>query len=599
VTQAGVTEDDPEMLITALPQSSSNWHVGITFAGERLERPRAAPPTTLPLHDMPPMASIDKLLGWSKDFDTIWTRLHHIEVTSAGQARTRDRTSRHFSAADLQKINEITEQPTRPSQREYLRARKIAKSNGTARLIIDGRPANDRIVGAPRPSMPDLPTMFRHAEARWGWTADLKAWFFQIPLPQKLRPLFTMRLAVCRGKFIVRQLVRLPMGASFAPAVAQLAAEAVLKEVTARLNNADTQMFVWIDNICVTGPSEEVVNRAKELFKQVCAEACVTVKEISETTTEIELLGLTWNLAEKSLGPNGTLRERLVTTDVTKASTCREFMAAVGLLFFPNYMYGRLPLAACPDLFAELQRACTEARNGGWNANFHTTAAGEFDHMRNDLLRQREIGKPRSTPDTIIWSDASTTHLAWLRQEGMQDTAASVASVPGTHEEMYYRELRAAIAGSLATGSAHMIACDNRAAVSALRKGHSSTRRGNRLLRHWCARTTCTHVAWVETAQERADELSRGARTTRPPWRPSGDELRWCWDNTALRLEKGGDSPPDTSSSSKSQLYSVNTDVPEAEDITHWIPVSVENDEVMMVTQFECLPEPYQLTERV
>jgi hypothetical protein len=585
-------DDDPEVLIATLPQSSQSTQIRVTVGGTRLPRSQDTVNTTLPLHEMPALATIDKLIEWSASLRTFMETLDAMEILPA-QMTQLPPVSRHFAEFDIDRIAEITE-PCDPATRgedETLRARKIPKSNGTARLIVDGRPANSRCVNAPRPEMPDLQRMFRHEEASWGWTADLKGWFFQLPLPRRLRHLFTLRVAAVRGRFVVRRMTRLPMGASFAPAYAQYAAEAIIAEVRRRLENHQVQMFVWLDNVCTTGPTKEEADRAKQIFVTVCEEARVTIKEISDTMTKLDVLGLTWELTTRTLGPNEALTAKLTAASTESAATCREFMSAAGLLFFPNYMFGRLPLAAFPTFFADIQDASTAARMNGWNATFRARGGDEFAAMRDDLLRHRRLPDPRPQPAVFVWSDASTHAMAWIRQEGLKDTQARVAHVTGVHEDMYYREMEAAIAGSLATQAPHMVVCDNRAALLALRKGHSSTRKGNRLLRHWCATTACTHVAWVHTARQRADELSRGVATTRPPWRPVGDELQWCW--TALPVERGGGPTPDTSSSSKVQptLEGKNASEREKGD-TLWIPVIVENDEVMTVTSCESLPEP-------
>jgi len=524
---AQASDDDEEVVVTTLPMSSTSAHIGVRTRGDLMPRLARADSTTNPIQKMPAEANIDRLREWSEEAEKAFAFMENATFEDPAPDAQRG-VSRGFSIEDIAIIESITE-PVK-GKALTLAARKIAKSDGiSARLIINGRPANARMHATLKPKMPDLSRILAPRNHKYGWTADLRQWFYQLSLPKNLRRLFAMKLASRRGKFKLRWMTRLPMGASFAPAVAQAAAESLLLETTRRLNNENINIHVWIDNVWCTAETTADAKRALKTFKEVCEEASVEIKESSEVTTEIELLGVRVELETRKVGPQDRLQEKLRDAGKGKITSCREFMINAGIVFFPNYIYGRRPLADYPCLFADIQRACIAAKKSSWDEKF-TPSPKALDELQAlaSALCDATTKSDYDSPQTLVWSDASTEAIAWIRQSNGTDEAMASFNIITSHEDIYHTELLAAVWGSINATDRHALIVDNTAAAAALRKGHSSTRRGNRLLKQWLQSATCVGVGWVPTDRQRADALTRGCeKPTIPPWEPESAPTIW------------------------------------------------------------------------
>jgi hypothetical protein len=130
-----------------------------------------------------------------------------------------------------------------------------------ARLVVDGRPFDDRLraAGVTVPPMPkpglyirDVVDRLLHPRAKVIATVDAKSMFYQFAIPPSLRRYFvfnnpTARLDCDSGI----RLTVLPMGISFAPSWAQHVSQFLVDVVRDRFPPADSRWWdaaVWIDN---------------------------------------------------------------------------------------------------------------------------------------------------------------------------------------------------------------------------------------------------------------------------------------------------------------------------------------------------------------
>ena len=517
----------PEVVLSSLPQSSKSHHVRVQV---NRTRTKPAPPRgkcVLPLEALVGECDIGTLKKWDDDVKRAYDWLENVKFDPLPDNHV---MSRNFTADDIDTLRLVME-PC--SARAALPAFKIPKANGEfSRFLLNGRPANAVLKDRLRPQMPDLTTLL-HLPQKFcaAFQADAKNWFYQLHLPERLRDLYSTRLVSKRGKFEHVRMKRLPMGASFAPAVAQACSRALINELRRRHANIDFFADVWLDNFYVFAVSRTDAEILRASFLQIADEVHATMKEVSEVTECIDLLGLRIDLAKKTIGPGETL-----STSLRKAasfneaeSTPRRFLEAAAIIFFPNHIYGRLPLALKPQLFSAIQYACVVGATG-WDQKIllPSTAASELRSFASALLTDVPWSTPPAQPETVLWVDASTSYIGALLQTTAGDRTYSwPMETPQT--KIYLGELAAAWFGAQIAECAHVLASDNQAAVFAMHKGHATTRAGNELLAKWICSTKASHIAWVPTKQQRADYLSRPNENIDkvPIWHPAGRPLRW------------------------------------------------------------------------
>ena len=182
-------------------------------------------------------------------------------------------------------------------------------------------------------------------------------------------------MAARRGQFKILRMTRIPMGASFAPAVAQRAARAVVAETLRRVSDPTAVRFdVWLDNFFGFAVTTAAGEELREKFLEVCAEAAVVIKEVGPVSTKICLLGLTIDFDRHEIGPaealKDTLKQTMAAVDAladTEPTSSRAFLTWAGAVFYPNHVYGKQPLAMFDELFATIQHACKVGAEKGWD----------------------------------------------------------------------------------------------------------------------------------------------------------------------------------------------------------------------------------------
>lgn len=191
----------------------------------------------------------------------------------------------------------------------------VAKSCGKlARAIFNGRSFSSLCSTPPTVNLPDVAELLKalsdaFAGRRFSFLcADLRHWFFQFPLEDKIRSFFGMRIDDQFCRFNV-----LPMGFSFSPYIAQSVGWLIIIESLRRSGidisslqgatqlpsyiklaqgNEVILIALWYDNLGFWCTSENRTMSFAKHFRATCSDFNVIIKELhSYTTKEMELIG--------------------------------------------------------------------------------------------------------------------------------------------------------------------------------------------------------------------------------------------------------------------------------------------------------------------
>lgn len=118
---------------------------------------------------------------------------------------------------------------------------------------------------------------------------DMKSYFDQFPLHPSVRRFFALRTRnrVPGQEATLWQLTRMPMGASFAPGVAQTATAIIVWPL---LSMRDIRVDTMLDNIRIASSSPEMFCKAIRIVIQRCAQVNATLKNFNATVSDEELI---------------------------------------------------------------------------------------------------------------------------------------------------------------------------------------------------------------------------------------------------------------------------------------------------------------------
>ena len=189
----------------------------------------------------------------------------------------------------------------------------VPKSDGLlSRLVWDGRIVNHFLCRPPSLPLPSpLEVAQRLASSEAIVTIDLKSWFYQLRIAPALRRLSGVRLGRRLLKFLV-----LPMGLSWAPAVAHTASQVLTRAVAAGAGARDST--VWIDDIAFAVQAR-AVPRLLRWWSKVCRRVGAVFKPPTVGTTvsyvglEVDAARVRWRLSPKWCTKVGGSFEELLT----------------------------------------------------------------------------------------------------------------------------------------------------------------------------------------------------------------------------------------------------------------------------------------------
>jgi hypothetical protein len=214
----------------------------------------------------------------------------------------------------------------------------VPKKDGSLRLVCDGRKVNAIMKPPPNMALPDIHEIIDHLlENRFFCTVDGKSFFYQFPVSDEVGSYFSANLAGTRGNFTQVSLTRMPMGWSWAPAIAQHTANHLLNAEGLSLGKA------WVDNFVFAGVTQKVCQDKFSCFLQRADKVNLSLDSRSpEVVSRGTLLGMEFDLtlSRYRMAPSWVdgLPERLL-----PHSTPRQLYRITGSCIWSGYAR-RVPL---------------------------------------------------------------------------------------------------------------------------------------------------------------------------------------------------------------------------------------------------------------
>jgi hypothetical protein len=282
----------------------------------------------------------------------------------------------------------------------------VPKGSGGWRLIHDLRPVNSSLALPPKFVLDDLTSVLPHLQPhQWYAKVDISNAYLHVPIEASSRHF----VAFCApgSSNTVYQWAALPFGLSWSPFVFTR----VLRPVIRRMRKAGYQIFAYLDDLLLMGPSQfHVLQGTQLLLSLLCS------------------LGWTVHLTKSVLTPTQCV-DFLGTTIDSRSATCRLPTDRVRLL--QNDIHKVLARGAIT--FTALRRfmgKIVAARHGVWGAlllsrglqrlfgparvrrvvPLSTSAILDLQELLNLLSHNRGLPFPSTTPTSIQWrisSDAS------------------------------------------------------------------------------------------------------------------------------------------------------------------------------------------------
>jgi hypothetical protein len=243
---------------------------------------------------------------------------------------------------------------------------------------------------------------------RWGVTADLKAWYYQIPLAFEVQKYFGFKNE--NGETFV--LSRLPMGAAFSCGIAHFISSAFASWVCRGLR---VKSFVYIDNFFFLADDEEALTIVQSRLRGLEKEMNVEFGEISEVSQVCNFIGFDWDLQER----RGKVGEKTLTALAQMEIPTETTWSRREILAFFGKVFGAL--APFPSILAKYFFAL----------KFYRRVASEATKSRESLDRKRTIWPSLRQDLASLKLEASTPKWFALSRERSGLFVASDASSGG------------------------------------------------------------------------------------------------------------------------------------------------------------------------
>jgi len=464
-------------------------------------------------------------------------------------------------------------QRARRAQYAWGRLGVITKSNGLGRIIIDLAAFSRACARPTLINLPFIPELFRRIGSLRGsegymWSADLKNFFYQIPIKEFLS-------AYCTISFVGEsfQFTTLPQGWSWAPVLAiSIAYGIMLGEWPKGLSDlvdfsslrGDTPpsfvplwkegkeigyIIIWIDNIFVIATDKAVVTDIRSHFirraKFVHAHFKLPADDLGNPlfrdplgqpeperiATSAIFLGVLFKWkTDRFVWEHGDLDG--FRTDVKLTAPRRDYSSVVGSLIWDATvaMEGTSKLQKSLDVIRRLTKGVNQKKQ--WMEIVQITMeerATLLSDLQRALLRGT-ISVDLSTPQRpfiFVASDASKKKIGYVRLPIARPTSLPVpedvhqGAAQGSH--IFYSELQAATWAildlcMLHPGSMIVLAVDNSALFYVLRRMFTSTEEGRpyvEIIQQVLEDTTCDMLpVLIPGDQNVADGPSRDQEIT-------------------------------------------------------------------------------------
>jgi hypothetical protein len=468
--------------------------------------------------ELQPPEELAMMVRWMTTEDLAGALSEHPRLGEKQKEVTRNRTI--FEALpQLLAQGTMCEGHARFSQPLFL----VPKSDGvSSRLIADCRDINDIIkdtVVVPPMPLPRLQTVVDEVLAHSHVASiDATSMFYQFTMHPSLATFFGARVGGTRGAFKQVCLNVLPMGCVFAPSFAQFLSNYLCDVVMSRVGG---KIIAWVDNYILMANSEQELRHMQSVFVDMCRSLTFTMKDYV-LGPEIQLLGIDFDLELHQASPTKASLENakrsLAKATSTGAMDHEAFMTWFGTVLWINHATMRTPLCFFHEVMEQLRSI---ARKGDWKGR--SAIVGSTLKQMHALHRAACSAvwklQPTRTVQQSLWTDASTI--------GMGAVVTQLAEVLETWSWEGQLPQRAIFCAELLAGHLGAKAIvpdetsfewitDNDAASRAMRRGHSSSRLGDKILEHWIGRGPPTMVTLVPSACNISDPLSRGINGVGP-----------------------------------------------------------------------------------
>lgn len=387
----------------------------------------------------------------------------------------------------------------------------VPKKSGKLRLVVDGRRVNKMMTTTP--SM-DLPSIHEFADYlldnNYFMTVDGKSYFYQFPISEGMGEFFCANLSGSKGNFLPVALSRMPMGWSWAPAIAQKASNTLLRDGEEILGMA------WVDNFVFAGKSEEEVhtNFARFLEKADKVNLQLDSRECKPTPCGV-VLGLDFDLKKHRYRLDPSWASEKAKSPLSRWMSPRQIFRATGAGIWSLYTRRR-PLFKWSSILELIREVASLVAQGlNWDTPLRLTLAQlqDLTHWLQEIEENEWASAPSKViPELDVWSDASDEEWAFLTTV----TDSLLMAGPSqqgffAHSEwhIFIKEAYAAHKAVTATqGCPRRLMIDNQALVFAIKKKCSSNKLVNELFSSWDWENIT--VQWVDTKTQLADPYTRG-----------------------------------------------------------------------------------------
>ena len=397
----------------------------------------------------------------------------------------------------------------------------VDKKDLTLRLVVDGRKVNVLMKPPPNMELPEIHAVIDYLmENEYACTCDGKSYFYQVPISDEVGTMFCTNLAGTRGNFVPVAMTKMPMGWSYAPAIAQKISQTLLTTEDGRVLG-----MAWIDNFIFAGRTQAEVSANFEEFLSRCRRANVKLDTDSPPiTTTLAVLGMEVDLEKKSYRLN---EEWVAKRKFQPSSTMtpREVYEITGSCIWHDHVK-KIPLCHQERNIEVIRRVASRmAVEPAWDTPI-AMAPGEVDSLTEWVKALRaNVPKhwiPREAPILDLWSDAADEQWASLLLEDDILIAADQGVFTGAPRDwhIFVKEAYAADKVLQATkGISRRIGIDNLPLVQCMRRGFSANRLVNAFIRTWDLDNI--QPIWIPTTKQLADAFTRGVKL--PNWVPNLD----------------------------------------------------------------------------
>jgi len=395
----------------------------------------------------------------------------------------------------------------------------VDKKDKSLRLVVDGRKVNCLMEDPPKMELPSLHEVVDYIMgAKWALSVDGISYFYQIPIGEDVGSMFSAHLSENRGTFRTVCMTRLPMGWSWAPAIAQKISNVLLRTEDGRVLGK-----AWIDNFIFAGNTPEEVLRNFAEFKDRCRRANVQIDNPdAQPRRSLKVLGLLFDLQKTSYQLDPEWIEEKMSTSPSSMMSPRELYTMTGSAQWHDYAK-KIPLChreTCIEVIRRVAKLMYFIP--AWDDPI-AFSAPEVEALSDWIACVRK-NEPRQwrrhePPVLDLWSDASDD--AWAALYLMDDMlrAADQGLFTGDARlwHIFLKEAFAADKVLIPTaGVPRRINLDNQPLVHCINRGASANRFVNSLIRTWDLENIT--AVWVPTSLQLADPFTRGAEV--PPFIP-------------------------------------------------------------------------------